>query len=65
MVEVSQTVLDQLKAIRRGGKHNMLDYDGVMAEAFANEYHELVVWMHENKKDYARGVFEGFITSRS
>jgi len=60
MVKVSKKVLEQLETIRSGGTHNMFDYHGVMREAYDNGLYELVTWMVDNKKDYIRGIFQGF-----
>ena len=60
MVKVSKKVLEQLETIRSGGTHNMFDYHGVMREAYDNGFYELVTWMVDNKKDYIRGIFQGF-----
>jgi len=60
MIEIPSDVYDQLEEIRQEGRVNMLDYYGVMQ--IANEYDmfELVVWLDENKKLYAEGIFKGF-----
>lgn len=60
MIKVSQAIKDGIDVVRVSGKVNMFDYNMVMKLAFEMEYHETVNWMVENKKLYAKGLFEGF-----
>jgi len=59
-VKVSSKVLEGLEAVRSSGQINMLDRPGVQKIAHDMGYHDTVLWIEENKKDYARGIFEGF-----
>ena len=59
-VEVPAEVLAGLEEVRRSGETNMLDHAAVMYLANQNGAHETVLWLHDNKDLYARGVFEGF-----
>lgn len=59
-VEVCRDVMDALEEIREDGPCNMLDFHCVQREAHERGRHALVVWIEENKKLYAEGVFAGF-----
>ena len=59
-IGVPEQVLEDLKEIRESGKLNMFDYHGVMRIAHNNDIHETVLWMHDHKKEYGRGIFQGF-----
>lgn len=62
-VKVSQDVLEGLEAARDSGEYNMFDFNGVQVWLSDNDYYATVVWLEENKKDYGRGIFEGFEAS--
>lgn len=59
-VKVPTVVLETLEAIRRSGETNMLDRPRVQVIADRMEAYETVVWLEDNKKLYAQGIFEGF-----
>lgn len=59
VVRVPKKVYEGLEAVRQSGLTNMLDYNVVMKIASDMDYHEAVVWLHDNKRAYGRGVFEG------
>lgn len=59
-VQVTQDVLDGIDAIRESGETNMLDRRRVQRIAFDNDFHATVIWIEDNPKEYARGVFAGF-----
>lgn len=59
-VKVSQTVADQLEAIRASGETSMLDRNRVLVIANREEFYELVGWIDEVGKDgYRQAVFDG------
>lgn len=59
-VRVPQTVLEGLETVRRTGFTNMLDRNAVQYWADHFEYYETVVWIEENPKLFAEGIFRGF-----
>ena len=61
-VKVPTKVLEGIVAVRDSGKTNMLDVNAVQYYAYQMEYFATVVWIEENRKLYARGIFEGFET---
>ena len=50
----------QLETIRRSGDCNMLDYHCVQRRASESDFFELVNWMVDHKRTYARLVFRGY-----
>lgn len=52
-------VREQILAIRDTAKTNMLDFQAVQRIAFEMGYHELVVYIEENRKEYAKFIFTG------
>jgi len=59
-------VLEGLEAVRLSGKTNMLDAPRVIELAFEMEHFATALWVHENRKQYAEGIFRGFeATERS
>ena len=59
-VRVPVDVLEGLEAVRLSGKTNMLDAPRVIELAFEMEHHATALWVHENRKQYAEGIFRGF-----
>jgi len=59
-VKVPEKVLEGIEFIQRSGLINMLDRPGVQSIANDLEYHALVIWIEDNKSDYANGIFHGF-----
>ena len=57
--EFTQTVRDQLMAIRDSGETNMLDVPMVQRLAFDHEYYELVSFIEEHKKSYVTFIMKG------
>ena len=57
--EFTQTVRDQLMAIRDSGETNMLDVPMVQRLAFDHEYYELVSFIEEHKESYAAFIMKG------
>jgi len=60
MINVTEKVYQGLEAVRMSGQTNMLDRNAVQFLADEMGFHETVIWLHENKKQYAEGVFHGF-----
>jgi len=59
-VRVPADVLEGLEAVRLSGKTNMLDAPRVTELAFEMERYATALWVHENRKQYAEGIFRGF-----
>jgi len=59
-VKVSQKVFDGIEAVRQSGLTNMLDRNYVQALCDKMGFYEAVIWIEDNKKEYARAIFEGF-----
>ena len=56
---MSNTVRDQILAIRDTGRTNMLDVNMVQRIAFESGYYELVDYIAENRKEYVQYIFTG------
>ncbi len=52
-------VREQILAVRDTGLTNMLDSNAVQQIAFEEGYHELVVYIEENRKEYMQFIFTG------
>ncbi|MGI6735950.1 MAG: DUF5049 domain-containing protein [Anaerovoracaceae bacterium] len=59
--EFTQTVRDQILAIRDSGATNMFDVP--MVQRLANErgYYELVLFLIDHKKEYANFIMRGTV----
>ena len=57
--EFTQTVRDQLMAVRDSGETNMLDVPMVQRLAFDRNYYELVSFIEEHKKSYLTFIMKG------
>ena len=56
---MTAAVREQLMDIRNGGKVNMLDTVAVQRLAFEKDYFDLVLYIEEHKKKYARFILTG------
>lgn len=54
-------VKEQILAIRRTGLTNMLDVNMVQRIAFEMNFHELVCYLEDHRKDYVHFIFYGYI----
>lgn len=59
-VEIPRVVFNQLEKIRMSGATNMIDRKAVQYWCSQQCFYEAVVWLEENYKEYANGVFNGF-----
>ena len=57
--EFTQTVRDQILAIRESGETNMFDVPMVQRIADRMEYHELVLFLIDHRKEYAHFIMTG------
>jgi hypothetical protein len=62
-IPVPTIVLDGLETVQESGETNMQDYFVVKALAIRLGYPEAAHWIEEHPRDYAEGVFRGFVTS--
>ena len=56
---MSNTVREQILAIRGTGLTNMFDLHAVQRIAFEMGYNELVCYIEENRSEYARFILTG------
>jgi hypothetical protein len=56
---VTDLLKSQIEQVRRGGKANMLDVCAVQYAANEEKLYELVVFIEEHRKEYARYVMTG------
>ncbi len=59
-IKVSQAVFDGITAVRDSGKTNMFDRPMVARLCMDMGFHEAALWVNDNKKEYANGIFQGF-----
>lgn len=59
-IRVPRRVFAGINAVRDSGETNMFDTNAVMKIANDMEYYETVAWIHDNKSDYGKGIFQGF-----
>ena len=57
--EFTQTVRNQILAIRKGGETNMFDVPMVQQIANRLGYHELVLFLIDHRKEYAHFIMTG------
>lgn len=56
---MTDTVKQQIEAIRKSGETNMLDTNMVQWLANRNNYYELVIFIEENRKEYVKYLLSG------
>ena len=56
---MTEKVREQILAIRDTGLTNMFDIPMVQRLAYDRGYFELVCWLEDNKKEYARFILTG------
>ena len=59
-VRVPREVLEGIEAVRETGRTNMMDCMAVQFMANELEFFQTVVWLEDNRKAYAQGLFNGF-----
>ncbi len=59
-IQCPKKVVEQIMQIRDTGEVNMMDRRSVQFVADECGLFDLVCWMEENPKDYARGISRGF-----
>ena len=56
---MTEKVREQILAIRDTGLTNMFDIPMVQRLAYDRGYYELVCWLEDHKKEYARFILTG------
>lgn len=56
---MTETIKDQILAIRDTGLTNMFDVNAVQRLAYERDFYELVVYLEENRKEYVRFILTG------
>ena len=56
---MTEKVREQILAIRDTGLTNMFDVTMVQRLAFERDYHDLVIYLEENKEEYAHFIMTG------
>ncbi len=63
-VHVPGEVLDDLEAVRRDGRTNMLDWPAVARIAEAMGLDRTAAWVRTHQREYSAGVFRGFAADK-
>lgn len=56
---MTETVKEQILAIRDTGLTNMFDVNMVQRRAYERDFYELVVYLEENRKEYVQFILTG------
>jgi len=56
---MTEKIREQIMAIRDSGAANMMDATRVQRLAFEQDFHELVIFLEENRKEYIRFILYG------
>lgn len=56
---MTDTVREQILAIRDSGRTNMFDTNMVQRLAYENGYYELVCYIEEHRREYAHFIITG------
>ena len=56
---MTETIKEQILAIRDTGLTNMFDVNTVQRLAYERDFYELVVYLEENRKEYAHFILTG------
>ena len=56
---MTETIKDQILAIRDTGLTNMFDVNAVQRLAYERDFYELVVYLEENRKEYVQIILTG------
>ena len=54
---ISDKIIEQIEKVRSAGKCNMLDTIAIQQYANDNHFHELVIFIEENREEYAEYIF--------
>ncbi|MCH4190889.1 MAG: DUF5049 domain-containing protein [Butyrivibrio sp.] len=56
---MNDIVREQILTIRDSGLTNMFDVNMVQRLAYERDYYELVLWLEDHRKEYARFIMTG------
>ena len=56
---MTEKIKEQIMAIRDSGATNMMDATRVQCLAFEQDFHELVIFIEENRGEYIRFILYG------
>ncbi len=56
---ITDTLFEQIMAVRSSGAVNMFDATGVQIEANKNGFYELVIFIEEHRDIYSRFILTG------
>ena len=56
---MTETIKDQILAIRDTGLTNMFDVNAVQRLAYERDFYELVVYLEENRMEYVHFILTG------
>ncbi len=56
---MTETIKDQILAVRNTGLTNMFDVNAVQRLAYERDFYELVVYLEENRKEYVHFILTG------
>lgn len=56
---MTETIKEQILAIRDTGLTNMFDVNTVQRLAYERDFYELVVYLEENRKEYVQFILTG------
>lgn len=56
---MTETIKDQILAIRDTGLTNMFDVNAVQRLAYERDFYELVVYLEESRKEYVHFILTG------
>jgi len=58
-MKITDTLLEQILAVRDSGVVNMFDINGVQIEANKRGFYELVIFLEEEKAAYSQFILTG------
>ncbi len=56
---MTETIKEQILAIRDSGLTNMFDVPMVQRLAYERDFYDLVLWLEDHKKEYVRFIMYG------
>ena len=56
---MTETINDQILAVRNTGLTNMFDVNAVQRLAYERDFYELVVYLEGNRKEYVHFILTG------
>ena len=56
---ITDTLFEEIMAVRSSGKCNMLDTTAVQRYAFDHDYYNLVIFLETDRKTYANFILKG------